>query len=49
MERDLNKRKLCEEHGIKIIYFSNLRIDYPYNVYENKEELLNEIKNVGHA
>ena len=49
IERDINKQKLCEEHGIKILYFSNLGIDYPYIVYENKEKLLNEIKNVGHG
>ena len=49
IERDINKRKLCEEHGIKILYFSNLGIDYPYIVYENKEKLLTEIKNVEHG
>lgn len=49
IERDINKQKLCEEHGIKILYFSNLGIDYPYIVYENKEKLLNEMKNVGHG
>lgn len=42
-ERDERKRKLCEEHGIKLLYYSNLGIDYPYEVFENKEKLLEEI------
>lgn len=43
IERDERKRKLCEENGIKLLYYSNLGIDYPYKVYEDKEELLKEI------
>ena len=43
VERDNKKRKLCEEHGIKLLYYSNLGIEYPYKVYEDKNELLNEI------
>lgn len=34
------KRQLCEENGIKLLYYSNLGIDYPYEVYENKEDIL---------
>ena len=45
IERDELKRKLCEEHGIKLLYYSNLGIDYPYKVFENKDELLKEILN----
>ena len=42
--RDKKKQKLCEENGIKIIYFSNLsnssrKYDYPYKVYEDEFEL----------
>jgi len=37
------KQLLCEEHGIKLLYYSNLHIEYPYEVFENKEELLNKI------
>jgi len=40
---DCQKRKLCEENGVKLLYYSNLGIEYPYKVYENKEELLKEI------
>ena len=48
IERDLNKHKLCLKHGITTLFYSNLGIDYPYKVYENKEELLKEIKNARH-
>lgn len=41
-ERDARKKKLCEEHGIRILYYSNLGIEYPYQVFEDKEELLFE-------
>lgn len=44
LERDLLKKKLCEEHGIKVIYFSNAHIDYPYTVFESFTELLSEIE-----
>lgn len=41
---DVVKRQLCEEKGIKLIYYSNLHIDYPYQVYEDLDEILKEIK-----
>lgn len=43
-ERDAEKLKLCDEHGIKLLYYSNLYIEYPYKVFENDNELLEEIK-----
>ena len=43
-ERDTLKKQLCEEHEIKLLYYSNLGIDYPYKVYEDLDELLKEIK-----
>lgn len=43
-ERDERKRKLCNENGIKLLYYSNLGIKYPYKVYEDKNEILKEIK-----
>lgn len=43
LEYDERKRKLCEENGVKLLYYSNLGIDYPYQVFEDKEELLKEI------
>lgn len=42
-KRDKLKKKLCEEHGIKVLYYSNLGIKYPYEVFEDKEKLLEEI------
>jgi len=42
-ERDKLKKQLCEEHGIKVLYYSNLDIEYPYHVFTSKEELLKEI------
>jgi hypothetical protein len=44
LENDERKRKLCEENRVKLLYYSNLGIEYPYKVFENKEELLKEIK-----
>lgn len=44
-ERDKRKFLICKENNIKLLYFSNLGINYPYKVYENKEELIREIIN----
>lgn len=41
--RDDLKRKLCHINGIKLLYYSNLGIDYPYQVFEDKNLLLQEI------
>lgn len=43
VERDKIKKELCEEHGIKLLYYSNLGIEYPYEVFENKQELIKHI------
>ena len=43
-ERDERKRKLCKENGIKLLYYSNLGIDYPYEVFEDKGKLIEEIR-----
>lgn len=42
---DSQKKKLCEEHGIKLFYYSNLGIEYPYEVFEDKDLLLKIILN----
>lgn len=42
--RDKLKLKICEEHKIKLLYYSNLNIDYPYKVFTDKNKLLEEIK-----
>ena len=46
-ERDREKKRLCDKHGIQILYFSNAHIDYPYPVYESYRLLLNAIKQGG--
>ena len=43
-QRDSLKKELCEEHGIRVLYFSNLGIDYPYPVFEDLNALLQAIK-----
>ena len=45
IENDSKKRKLCKENGIRLLYYSNLGIEYPYKVFEDKKELLKEILN----
>ena len=47
LERDAAKRKLCEAHGIKILYFSNAHVNYPYPVFESLRLLLQAIKRRG--
>ena len=44
LKRDNFKKEQCEKHGIKMFYYSNLGIEYPYKVYEDLDELLKEIK-----
>ena len=45
--RDALKKKLCNDHGIELIYYSDIGIDYPYPVYEDPTLLLNAIKSRG--
>ena len=47
LKNDEFKRKECERKGIKVYYFSNLGLKYPYIVFENKNKLLEQIKNDG--
>ena len=43
VKRDKTKKELCEVNGVEILYYSNLKIKYPYQVFCSKKELLNEI------
>lgn len=45
IERDNKKRILCLKNGVKLLYYSDLNIDYPYKVFTDKQLLLNEINN----
>ncbi len=47
LERDKEKKILCENHGITILYYSNAHIDYPYPVFESLGLLLKAIKQHG--
>ena len=38
-KRDERKKRLCEENGVKILYYSEERIKFPYKVFTNLEEL----------
>ena len=47
-ERDLRKKRLCEENGVKILYYANETVSIPddfnlYTVIRNKDELIKEI------
>ena len=43
---DKRKKALCEKHGIKLLYYSDLGIEYPYDVFEDVDLLFEEIKNI---
>ena len=43
IERDKKKRELCQKNNIILLYYSNEKIDFPYYVYTDKMELLQEI------
>ena len=45
-ERDIRKRELCNKNGIKIIYYVDYDLDFPYKVYNDKKEIINEINKV---
>ena len=42
--RDSIKESLCLDHGINVLYYSDLGLDYPYPVYEDLSLLLQAIK-----
>jgi very-short-patch-repair endonuclease/DNA-directed RNA polymerase subunit RPC12/RpoP len=45
--RDNLKKMLCNEHGIEILYFSNLKMNFPYPVLKDLGQLLAAIKERG--
>lgn len=42
--RDNTKLDLCTNHGIRILYYANYDYDFPYEVFTDKNKLINEIK-----
>lgn len=47
VERDKVKKRLCEKHGIRVLYYSTAHIEYPYPVFESMRQLLKAIKDKG--
>ena len=43
IKRDEKKLKLCKKNGINLLYYSNLGIEYPYEVIEDENVLLQKI------
>lgn len=41
---DERKRMLCNSNGIRVLYYANEKYDFPYEVYTDKNKLLEEIK-----
>ena len=42
---DNEKREKCKKNGTKLLYYSNLKIKYPYKVITDKDNLLKIIQN----
>ena len=45
-KRDKLKFNKCQKYGIKVLYYSDLGIEYPYEVFEDVDLLFEEIKNI---
>ena len=43
INNDKIKNELCNAHGINIIYYSNLNINYPYEVITEKKDLIKKL------
>lgn len=44
-DRDLQKLKLCKEHNIEILYYTDVKLEeYPYDVITDLDELIKRIK-----
>ena len=43
VDRDKVKKMLCDNNGVKLLYYSNLKINYPYEVFTDKNKLLENI------
>lgn len=41
VESDKAKKELCEKHKLPLLYYSNLDIEFPYEVWTDIDELLN--------
>ena len=43
-ERDALKKELCESNSVKIIYYANYKFDFPCDVIQSGEQLIETIK-----
>ena len=43
-ERDALKKSLCEQNGVKLLYYADYDYAFPYDVVTSKEELLKKIR-----
>ena len=44
-DRDILKQKLCKEHNIEILYYTDIKLEeYPYDVITDLNELIKKIK-----
>ena len=44
MKNDEKKKKLCEKNGITLLYYAPYKMDFPYYVYTDTNELYEKIK-----
>lgn len=49
IQRDNRKRKKCEKENVLLLYYSELKIEFPYFVFTNLENLLEKIKSIKKA
>ena len=42
---DKEKKEKCEKNGVKLLYYSDLKINYPYEVITDKHNILKIIQN----
>ena len=47
LEHDKIKKERCEKQGVKLLYYSDINYDFPYEIISNKDKLLKEIKHNG--
>ena len=43
-ERDAVKKSLCEERGVRLLYYADYEYEFPYRVIKKEDELLQKLK-----
>lgn len=46
IERDLRKKQLCEENGVKLLYYTNVKIPDDFNLYHVETDIEKLLKNI---